>query len=233
VVIDEKKIVIIHPPRCGGTTLDHAVLGMDSYNVDPFHKHLSLFELVYFFKATGRKPNSYRWYALIRNPVSRCVSMYQTGYWTACAQYYRQSMRDVSLAQFAAIFTPALHERGKVSLCDYLDARSCDVAITHVDIESLDKFASEVLDLPSIKNHEVGVEPAPLISKLAQAVVAWRFRHDFVSFGYKMPRPYGPLSLPIGFLSVGVFKLLKKSWVLLIGLLNKRSSDADYPRLGK
>ncbi len=79
-MIDNKnKLIFIHIPRTGGTSIEECLIGNDWWNIDSKSKHICASDAR---KLYGEKIwNSYTKFSIIRNPWDRIVSMRNTGWW--------------------------------------------------------------------------------------------------------------------------------------------------------
>lgn len=198
----EKKIVVIHPPRCGGTTAEHVITGQNLFRTHPFEKHLNAFETAYHLRALGYDPDAFRWIGLVRHPLERACSMYRAGYWTEYTRFPMQSRRAVSAVQFVALLRPAYHERDNFLLCDYHNRE----AMEFLSIESLGDFLLQEYDHPRGRRAEVNQGPPFSPSALFVAVVEWRFRKDYRRFSFSRSSPYGRATLWVGALTTFLYR---------------------------
>lgn len=75
----EKRLLFIHIARTGGTSIEHALVGNDWWEIDPSSKHLSASQTRKFYGEAIW--NSYTKFTVVRNPWDRIVSMWATNWW--------------------------------------------------------------------------------------------------------------------------------------------------------
>lgn len=197
----EKKIVVVHPPRCGGTTAEHVLTGQNLFRTHPFEKHLNAQETAYHLRAVGYDPDTFRWIGLVRHPLERACSMYRTGYWAKYARLPMQASRAVSPTQFIALLRPAYHERDNLLLCDYHNRKG----MVFLPIESLGDFLLQEYNHPRERRAAVYTGPPFSPSALFVAIVEWRFRKDYRRFSFSRSKPYGPATLVVGALTTFLY----------------------------
>jgi len=200
----EKRIVIVHPPRCGGTTAESAIGGDDLFKSHPFEKHLNAREIAYHLVACGHDPAAFRWIGLIRHPVDRAGSMFRSGHWSHLTLLPRQSKSSLSSIQFIALLRPACHERKNLSLSDYYNRGQ----VEFLPVEKLSDFLLREYNHPPERRLEISERKPFSPSPLFIAVVEWRFRRDFANFGYSRSRPFGVATHMIGAVVTFLYRFL-------------------------
>ena len=75
-ILQNEKIIFIHPPRCSGTSIEHSMLKGKS--VPDSEKHLNAKQIKNIVKDEW---NSYFKFSIIRNPWDRIISMYHSKYY--------------------------------------------------------------------------------------------------------------------------------------------------------
>lgn len=107
-ILEKEKLVFIHIPRTGGTSVEIALAGKDWWLIDADTKHLSA-------SMTKKILGEERWaeyfkFSIVRNPWDRIISMYATGWW------WQNNLRcyktdTPTLREFIEQLKPHLHER--------------------------------------------------------------------------------------------------------------------------
>ena len=115
-ILEKEKIVIVHPPRCGGSSLEHHFFGSDWQRKNLWMKHRSASEYAQALSLMGLNPNEYKFFCLYRDPVERIRSMYRTGYWR-----WSNKLLGRNLGEFFFYLTlrPANHEGANLMILDY------------------------------------------------------------------------------------------------------------------
>jgi len=67
------KLLFIHIPKCGGTSVEHLFLGDDMDNIDPGQKHYTLQQ---YHDEYGSMIDDYTQFTIVRNPYDRFISHY-------------------------------------------------------------------------------------------------------------------------------------------------------------
>ena len=120
----DKKIVLIHPPRCGGSSIEDVLHGSSYFRYAPWLKHRSEKEYQRIIRLRGELPTEYAFYGLIREPVARMQSMFSRGYWHESVVFphgIEKHLNGVGFSRFLALVKPASHEGGNLKLIDYFD----------------------------------------------------------------------------------------------------------------
>ena len=78
----EKKYIFTHPPKCGGTSVEIALLGkelFDEENIPKWRpwKHASLIKQIEEVKRLGYDPDDFLKFSIIRNPWERVYSWFK------------------------------------------------------------------------------------------------------------------------------------------------------------
>lgn len=173
----ERKIVVIHPPRCAGTTLEKSLYNKDYFKISPLLKHRNIKEYKVQIRGKGFSVSDFKWYGLIRNPVERVISMYHCHYWHEISGISKKS----SLVRFCALLKPAIHEGTNLSLCDYYNDNITIEILNYKDVSDLVyKIDSSLkIQLAERKNRTF-----TRISLLADIIIYNKFKNDFKRFNF-------------------------------------------------
>ena len=181
------KLIFIHIPRCGGTSIEHA-FGEDLWKYNPKEKHISCNDAINLYG--HNKWNSYFTFTIIRNPYDRIISMWKCGYYG----------NHKSLFQFLLFYKPALHEFHKPEYGSILNNNIDKVYrfenIDEVlnDLNKRLKISGAVLPHKekSIRNHY-----SKYYTKKTIAIVGYLFRKDIENYNYRFVDEVG-LEINIG-----------------------------------
>lgn len=203
----QRKIVVVHPPRCGGTSIERAMLGGDLFHSHPFEKHLNARELAYHLRARGERPADYRWYGLIRSPLERLQSMYRSGHWRPYIKCHAVAGHRFGFATFCALVRPALHERDNLSLSDYLETD--EVQIELLSPHDIDGFIERYTGQRGERS-EVSQGPAVRVTLAARLVAYQRFRRDYLRYFPEEASGYGSVQAAAGLVIVRWLQLANR-----------------------
>lgn len=203
------KFVLVHPPRCGGTTIEAALLGTDMWSVAPSAKHWNRWQIAQELDKMGLDSSSMQWLGLKRNPAHRLVSMWNRGYWSNSWPYSLFSVDSMVL--FCALVQPEGHEHKNLSLVDF---HGKDPEYQVVDISQIDCYMSREWGIVNLERQQVTNSKFSM-SIWAAAVAEYRFSNDYKWFGYQKTRPFGPLS---GFVGCVLFSGIVVVGQFLVGL---------------
>lgn len=78
-----RKLIFIHIARTGGSSIEHALVKEDWFQIDPKTKHISASQARQLYGEAAW--NEYRKFAVVRNPWDRLVSMWATKWWHQAA----------------------------------------------------------------------------------------------------------------------------------------------------
>lgn len=187
----QRKIVLIHPPRCGGSSFEETLYQPEGYfKRYPWLKHRSYKEYLRIIRLRGERVEDYDFFGLVRHPDSRLKSMYGIGYWRNSVVYPKRiekMFKRTSYARFISLVQPASHEGKNLKLIDYYDGNG---EFPIYDI-SQHKALQDVLKLPDILTKEVTPKGAkPKGSLFSRSAIAYRFRDDLSCFGYEINSPH-------------------------------------------
>ena len=105
-VLDDKKLIFIHPPRCSGTSIEASFKWFNEEN-----KHWSAQRIKR--SISDDKWNSYFKFSIVRNPFDRAVSIYK-------APIFRNDARGISFEQFLRNI-PMLPNEDGLQCSDYIN----------------------------------------------------------------------------------------------------------------
>ena len=188
-----RKIAVVHPPRCGGTSIEVSLTGYDWFDKDPSLKHLNYNQTKRHLFQLGLNPEDFTWIGLTRHPVDRLESMVSSKGWS---RGRKNGLLSLNTGEKLATIQPAQHENNNLTLRDYL-----------VDLDAY----QQVLDLCDIdgfiQSHTALVSPPKRIEVTPDKVrfsireinqCEFQFSTDFYLLNLNKSRHYGVLSRPIG-----------------------------------
>lgn len=204
-----KKLVLIHPPRCGGTSLETALTGRNIWKEAPEEKHLNARQTLELITSRGEKATDYAWYGLKRNPMDRIISMYHRKYWSH--EYPYGLFFWPSFSKFAATVRPLQHESNNLSLSDF---HSAEFSYEIIDMKDINHFLetrfnilkAEVLQSVTYKHEN---------DNIAICIIEARFDRDYSVFGYSKLNPFGKLSPLIGYTLYYYFQAIGSLLIIL------------------
>jgi len=205
-VIDYKRnVVIVHPPRCGGTSMEVALLGKDLYSLSPWEKHRSASELEAIIISKKLNPKDFSWFGLKRNPYDRVLSMFNCCYWNHTARFGFEKSGSLSIYQFVSLFGPCSHEGENFSLFDFHGLTTFPL----YDVKELPELIQKIDPNLSVNKEEqrkyLILRKLPI---LARSVVFLRFWKDFFVYKYRIGS-MEILCAPVAFSIILVFKCIK------------------------
>ena len=208
----EEKIVIVHPPRCGGSSIEEA-LCPNFFADHPWEKHRSAKELFEIIAWRRQNPNSFAWYGLKRHPIERLKSMMGREYWNASVAFPMQGITGLKgpffEMQFASLVKPAKHEGKNLRLVDFfdLDKQTTDeLKIEIFDITQLDLLASK-LGIHKLPHFQKTPQKIGTTTFMFDCVIYARFRDDFRSMNYPVKRSWRVM-IPFTMLIIAAYNIL-------------------------
>jgi len=200
----DRKIILIHPPRCGGTTVEKTLYGKDYFLIDKDLKHKSISEYITKIKNNKYNIEDFVWYGLIRNPFDRLLSMYNTRYWHNTII----NNKHMNFLKFCSLVMPATHESKNLKLVDYYDV---DIPVNIYSQDNVNKLIYDIDKNVEIKSAEVKSYKKPIfmIRYIAMGIILIRFKEDFNRFKFKYNK-FILLILPVSFIIYNIYKISKK-----------------------
>lgn len=181
-MIDHKhKLIFIHIPRTGGSSIEKALVGKDWFNIESHTKHISA-------SIAKRKYSDvwdeYTTFTVVRNPWDRLVSMRTTGWWDKISN----APASGSFYKFIENITLCPHERYDSNL--YVDM--LDIELDYIiKFENLQAEFSNMLSDLNIQNiklpHVYKYNHKPFRQCYDQAtrdLVSDIYKADIEKFGY-------------------------------------------------
>jgi hypothetical protein len=198
------KLIIVHPPRCGGSSLEKALFGKDMWEIQPWEKHLSADQIRKFLRLKHLDPAEFHWFGLVRDPVQRMESMFAHGVWHQTCQGSMGPRTHLSACEFASLVKPLVHEHRNLTLFEYHGRRNYEL----VDISQVDTLIEKLCGKTSCDRLEVTPpEFGATFGPLARAIVVLRMWRDFVYFSYPL-RTSDVVLLPVAALAIIYYRLL-------------------------
>ena len=223
-ILEEEKVVVVHPPRCGGSSLEYHFFGGHWSRQNLWMKHRSASEYVQLLSFSGLIPSEYHFYCLYRDPIERVRSMYRTGYWRCSYRLF-----GIEMGEFFFYFTlrPAGHEGNNLLLLDY-----GDFDVEWIQLHELcdrlgiaDDFSShEEKSDGSMKQLPYWVAECLLLPLFLPDILAFKRRVKIISI-VLYPITYGLMTL-IRLIQV-CERLIKRFRALWKGILSARSIDQN------
>ena len=112
-----RKIAVVHPPRCGGTSIEVSLTGYDWFDKDRLLKHLNYDQTKHHLCQLGLNPEEFTWIGLKRHPVKRLESMVSSNYWS---RGRKSGLLSLNTGEKLATIQPAPHENKNLTIRDYL-----------------------------------------------------------------------------------------------------------------
>lgn len=215
----ERKIVLVHPPRCGGTSIEETLFDGEYFKYNSFYKHRSQQEYIQIIRARQEDTKTYQWFGLYRNPIDRLKSMLAAGYWdgTFLIPGQRKLNKDrlFTRLQFFSLVKPLLHEGKNLSISDFYDATGSPP----ITLFRLDELSALAKTIGCQLNHWERSQTKRSISSLEISVIFSRFFDDFQRFHFRIPiKIYFLLPLAL------VIRIFFKLSLLFLGTLKKARS---------
>ncbi len=168
------KFVFIHIPRVGGTSFELSV-GVNMWKDHPNEKHLCTKETI---KKYGKDTwDDYFTFSMVRNPYSRIISLWKSGYYCKAETLY----------EFLLKFKPAEHESNKIRFIDILNPKPDFVGRTE-NYEEDCKYICQKTGLDSLPILHVEktehTQYSYYYSKKTKAIVDYLFGKDVKEFDY-------------------------------------------------
>lgn len=203
-IIENEKIIIIHPPRCGGTTIEKAIYGEDYFNIEPNKKHLSIKETLLEVKKIHDKDiNDFQCYGLIRHPYHRLKSMFNAGYWNK----NKYSLIRKSYIHFVVNVKPAVHEGKSLKLIDYYNAKN--VSLELYDVNHIQRLLNK-LNVGTAKRMEKKLyeDKNKKYNPLHEAMTYVVFKDDYKIFNYHLLSKSSLMFIPLCYVLYPLHKML-------------------------
>lgn len=190
-ILDREKLIFIHIPRTGGTSIEVALAGKDWWLIEPETKHLSA-SMTRKLAGEGKWADYYK-FSIVRNPWDRIISMYATGWWWKSNPIFDKG-RTPSLREFIDKFCPHPHE--KHQLIFYHE-------ILDEPLDFLGRYENLNSDFQAICNH-AGLQGKSLphaekrvrehysvyFDERTALLVSQIYRTDIEFYGYEFDRKY-------------------------------------------
>jgi len=151
----EKKLLFIHVPRTGGTSLRDFLLGNFDNDGGDFWQHTSL---EYFQRESGINLGDYFKFALVRNPWDRFVSLFSLFSKYDATGEYRNFEEVLVRLTVDRQKTPRLYQQA-VNQLELLEDRA-----GNVDLDFLGRFEDYRTDIDKALMH-LGMAP-PVLARL-------------------------------------------------------------------
>lgn len=135
-MIDHKhKIIFVHIPRTGGSSLEIALTGREWSTVDNRLKHLTASHTRKVYK---RQWNKYKKITIVRNPFDRVISLFRGPHRAVYCDPYKNDLK-----YFLENFKPAGHEPKQIQCCDIIDCEMDYIFRTETLQNDFDNFCFE------------------------------------------------------------------------------------------
>ena len=87
-ICDKHKVILIHIPKTGGTSVDISLTGKDTWFSDPYNKHLTAQEARKYYGE--KKWKEYYKIGIVRNPYDKEVSLFK---WAVIQKQVKPEMK--------------------------------------------------------------------------------------------------------------------------------------------
>lgn len=212
-ILWESKMVLVHPPRCGGTSIETAI-NPEYWNHHPWEKHRNAQELYDIIKWRGENPADFQWFGLIRHPCDRMKSMLRREYWNYTVVLPRQKPA-IDLVffqlQFASLVQPVAHEGRNLSLVDFYPKRhglDKEIKITYYDTRALQELA-KIFGINELPHLQKSPNETNRTHFLFDCITFARFKSDFKTFKYNYSSAQLIL-LPLSMFIIFSFRILHR-----------------------
>lgn len=198
-----RKVIIVHPPRCGGSSVEQALLGADMWETQPWEKHKSAKQIKEFLELKQVQTDGFRWFGLTRHPVERVESMFAHGAWHRTVAQKTNRANAVTPCEFAALVKPLVHESGNLALFDFHGRADYPL----VDVSKVDDLLGQLgVELAATRLEVVDQKRKVKFGTVARSIVLLRMWRDFVYYKYRL-RLIDVLMLPLGLLLLAYYRL--------------------------
>ena len=176
----ERKVVFVHVPRTGGTSIE-AAFGL----IEQSRKihHFTATENEKLLKKKGENPEDYYWFSFVRNPWDRVISAYFQKTNRHIGQMYGHSLEHF-LSQWNGISGKSEHSRTQLG---YLDNDLVNVFYFEHRTKVL-TYLGQKFDMDFLSFHKRGSKRKTgyhqYFTKETRNIVAEMFREDIEYFGY-------------------------------------------------
>ena len=193
-MIDQKrKIILVHPPRCGGTTIEEQLTGKDWFLDNPHSKHLSASQTKLLCERLAIPHQEYFWIATTREPTERIQSMITKQYWYKGA---KSGILALNISEQIVRLSPAPHENDNLTFRDYLqDLRYFDLIL---NITEIDSYLTSILGSQAIFRAEVSAPGKRIqFTRRQWNLTEYIFSDDYQFLGKNKRSLFGFWSTPI------------------------------------
>jgi hypothetical protein len=183
-----KKLIFIHIPKCGGTSMEKFILdNIDDKSIETKHFNIDM------YKSTYQNINSYFKFCIIRNPYDRFLSLYN--YFCKGSEIYKNKAVDsgVSISDFALNLAQGSPlKSGRAWPAHYRTQHSfikdsCDLVLKIENINKDIEIIKKKFNCPQSYFPEVNVSKKSSVIELpdkVREIVNDIYDIDFRVFGY-------------------------------------------------
>lgn len=195
-VIDhDRKLILLHISRTGGTSIEKACVGRDWWEIDSASKHLSARQARALY---GEHIwNTYTVFTIVRNPWDRLVSMWDTGWWHPATA---AGGPQVSLREFLLALQPLPNEPYNSLFYHEILDDSVDVVLRFETLREAFQALLRAVGAPPVRLPHVHRRKhrhySTYYDEETRNLVAERWARDIEMFGYRFESPGESRSQP-------------------------------------